>query len=783
MSNQLLSSASSSSFLSHPFTPPKTISLTTSTLRNERTLIWLQNQSPSVSWWKWDAVVTSLEAFHQWNALHAHLVGIICAVLPNHYDINTWCDDLYSISKQVTFIMISRAILQHKSESFWRDNFDNLLCLEDLHESYPFLGQSWNGTDTDAIHLLALISRYHRVVDISLTPNRPTYNLTCEYNIRPTEFILYTQFYQSPSKKRFQELRECLRRNLKSKWVDRIVLLNEKDESIAWASFSPTDTLKIQQRIISKRLTYAEFFKHVIADYPEHSSSDAIVALINADIYVSNEMSELWRIRWDDRAACLLRWDDLGEGPKKAKIFGPRSDSQDVWIFSASSIRSRRWSWNDVDIPLGKPGCDNAILHCLLQQRFLLSNPSLSLKTYHLHNSAVRTYDINDTIHSPIYIHLEPTYLIDSKQEITPHESPHHICNETVCFSIRSSSMSNEITYCTMLEKEGRYNWEPTVENYYFEPAIPVYHWKGGAGVTPNGLVYDLYRIYTGRFATQDQKYNYWSNAGVDIFTPLHSTQRMFALPLENTSLFKDWNSYLLLYFSRYLRICEYFNYQSKLSYWIPSSLPKNTWNNWINSDQWINHSVEWSENVACWANEVVGYLPGPSVTELGHEEIQSLRSHYSTWSSSPLFYSKSSKRKCVVIGDNYLTSQCISQLSRILPSSWIIVSMTNETSSENLWIGASLCIVITGPNTSSKWSSIWMLPKDAVLLEFQQELSISGECQHVSHISNLYSWIFLLSKGSIEQVQEQVLTYISQWWSKNHTGFTLSNPSFSLPQ
>lgn len=765
---------------------PKTFTFSTSTVRNQRTLIWLQHQAPSVSWWKWDGVVNSLEDYHRWSAQGATLIGIVLADVTGTAGAakgseEQWLEEVYHVAKKVQFVLLPRQVIQWKSEEYWKENFDNVFVLEDIHESYPFVGGVWDGTAGDAVHLLALLCRYHRLVDAPPT-TRPMDGRILAEGIRPPEFVLFTQFYISSAKKRTQELRECLRRNAKCRWVDRIVLLNERDESCAWASLLPKDAAKIEQQVLGRRLTYADFFREVVRRY-HGTGLDAVVALANADIYFKDELAEAWRIQWEDRAICLLRWDDLGKGASSARLFGPRADSQDVWMFSAASVANRHWTWKDVDIPLGKPGCDNAILYPLLQQRFLLSNPALSLKAYHLHNSGVRSYGNKDTVFSPVYIHLEPTYLVDTKQEFTPKESPQYLCNEVVPFTVRSSSMSNEITYCTMLEKEGRYRWEPTVENSYFEPAIPVYRWgpltvKSGAGVTPNGLVYDLFHIYTGRDAIQRSEYNYWPSASVDIFTPLYSCKRMLAIPLQNAPLvFGDMGVYLLFYFSRVLRIKSMFRPDVSLHFWMPSS----------GSDSGagsgavfgVEGGLPWNKSMACWAEEVVGYLPGPSVSELGREDIMMLRGD-KQWREAPFVEYGSGGRTCIVVGDDLLTDEWCQRLRGLLPASWRVVRVRTGVSAAAEWFGASLCILVGGPDTHARWAPIWRLPKGAVLLEFQQELAVSGECQHVAHVADLSSWIMLLSKDSVEGVREAILSCIKGWWVKHHAAAFPVLPSAS---
>jgi hypothetical protein len=765
---------------------PKTLSFSTPTVRNQRTLVWLQHQTPSVPWHKWNTIVTSLEDYHRWKAICSSITAVL---ITNSHDAeyvgqDTWLDELYRISKNVTFILLPRVILQWKSEDYWKENFDNVLCIDDLHEQYPFLGPSWNGSVEDAIHLFAVLCRYHRLVDVHISSEstRLLYDLKVEQGTRPAELVLYTQYYSTNSKARTSELRDCLRRNAKSKWIDRIVLLNEKDESVAWASFSPSDASKIEQRVIGTRLCYSDFFKEVQRSH-ELLPQERIAVLANADIYFGEETAELWNISLEDRALCLLRWDDLGTGPKKAKVFGPRPDSQDVWIFSSTSIASRRWNWDRVSLPLGKPGCDNAILHGLLQHRFLLSNPSLSLKTYHLHNSGVRSYQSKDTIHSPVYIHLEPTYLIDTKQEMIPQSNVQHLCNEVVSFTVHSSSMSNEITYCTMLERDGRYKWEPTVENFYFEPAIPVYTWSNGTGVgvTGNGLVYDLYRIYTGRHAVQQPRYNYWKEADVDLFTPLSSCSRMAVIPFANTNVFGQWYYYVLYYLSRYLRLRE-LEVDKELEFWSPSEFGGmlERLDDWKDARQWTHLGVEWRKGVvdACWATEAVGFLPSPAIDELGREDISILRRFHPTWSATPHLQPQ---RKCLIVRDALLTKSLAERLREILPPSWNIEFVDVEESAkkdverEEKWIGASLVLVVGGPNTHKKWTPLWLLPKGTVFLEFQPELTVDGECQHVAHVADLSPWIFLLGKGSMEQQQDQIIEDVGKWWKKNHAVFSSS--------
>ncbi len=78
------------------------------------------------------------------------------------------------------------------------------------------------------------------------------------------------------------------------------------------------------------------------------------------------------------------------------------------------------------------------------------------------------------------------------------------------------------------------------------------------------------------------------------------------------------------------------------------------------------------------------------------------------------------------------------------------------------------MCIFVGGPNRHSHWAKLWALPKYCCVIEFQQELLLDGEFQHMAHVCDFKSWVLLLSKGVISDVQEQILTQLKKWFVKN---------------
>ena len=695
---------------------PKIITLQTPCIRNQRTLVWLQNQS-HVNWSKWDAVVTSLEAYYAWYK-KANIVGIIIDSVPKKH--TTFYEDLYAISPLIPMIFLSNRILSTKTEAYWADNYDNILNLDEIHISYPFLGHAWNGSLEDAVGLVAHLSRYNRIVDCVVPMTRfQTFDghITVEHEIVPPNVILVTQYFRHSNAERAAEIKECLRRNSECADISQIVLLTERDYSKDFQMMSQ----KIRQIIIKKRLTYAHFLQYVKERIPKNT----IVILANADIYVE-DLLDLWKINMKNAMLSLLRWDVTEDG---TELFGPRADSQDTWIVLSDSIKEVEWTYEPFDVQLGQLGCDNAFAGLMLRNHFVLYNPALSLKTYHLHQSQIRNYTREDAIRTSLYVNIVPSYIIDTKHE-KDLEKCTTLSNELVVFEVRGSSTSNEITYCTMLAKEGRYKWEASIENFYFDE-IPVYRWSN-ACVAPTGLVYKPYTIYPGN----DEQYPYWTGSNVTIFTPLESVEQMIAIPFPDMSVFSDPDRYHLYYLARVLRLLKQY---PRASFWTPSM-------KYLDGFQMEATAAPLlvTNDIACYAKEVIGFVPGP--LEVGKEDIAVLRKYLPSWIETPCY------KRCVVIGGSQ-------KLDKIFYKDWCI-EYQQEATYESL-VGAALCIVMDGVNALR----LWALPKGACVIEFQQELEVRGDLQHLAHVCELRSWVLLLSKGDIEKQIEQEL---SRWLVKH---------------
>jgi hypothetical protein len=735
---------------------PKAIRLNTVITRDQRTLIKLDDTlDTNINWSVWNGIVHGIESYKKWKQ-SANVVGIIVTDL----DDNDYAfEELYKLSKNVYVIAITNNILLRKSEEYWTDNYDNIINLDYVLDTYGFIDVPWNKSVDDAVAICSIILRQNRIINLcdelihserKVLMNKMNISINSTRN--PEECWIFTQFFKHISNRRYKEIKECLINNCKCPFITKIVLLNEKDYSNEWANIPGSS--KIHQIITGKRITYWDFLSSV----REIAPNNCFVILANADIYFDHTLKELWKVNMTDKMFGLLRWDVQEDRDDPPKIFGPRSDSQDSWIMLAKSIKDRTFDKNTFEYELGKPGCDNKFTSDMIRMKMLIANPALSIKSYHIHISNMRNYTKADYIKTDIYAVVDPSRILDMKHTPVPDVKPLYLNNEDVEFEVKSSSVSNSISYCTLLEKHGRFKWEASVENYYFD-RVPIYTWSQGF-VTPNGLVSDFKNIYTGKDTVN---YNYWPNANVNLFSPVKRTECMFAIPFYDTSIFENFNTYLLYYLSRVTRLLKDY---PDTSFWIPHDFSNNMGNFIWNTEY---NGVEFDNKSVVYANKVIGYLPGPH--EISVEDICGLRELYPAWQSKP------TKKQCVVITDSILDNKFIDAFGTILKETladnWnIIVSKNNNIVEDNI-SGSSMCVFIGGEGIINKWSHLWMLPKDCCIVEFQYDTNVDGEFQHMAHVSGYKSWIYLIGKNDIQldgndSIRSFILNSMTKWLNKN---------------
>jgi len=181
---------------------------------------------------------------------------------------------------------------------------------------------------------------------------------------------LFLNLFPSTHLTRMQEYLASLIINATLVKIDKIYILQEGDIDENFKYLHE----KIEYIKTDRRYSYRDFFEFI----NKNTTDEDINILSNTDIIFDYSIKEVSRITHDECYA-LSRWD--GNGPV---TFG--NVSQDSWIFRG-----------EINIPkyceffMGIPGCDNRIAWELKEIGYLVSNPSLSIRNFHIHASNFRT--------------------------------------------------------------------------------------------------------------------------------------------------------------------------------------------------------------------------------------------------------------------------------------------------------------------------------------------------------------------------------------------------------
>lgn len=210
--------------------------------------------------------------------------------------------------------------------------------------------------------------------------------------------VIY-QFFIHSNQQRQKENEYCLQQLVKNELIDHIHILTEREYSDKELSVTSP---KIIQKVIGKRLSYKDFFNYV-------DTISGYCILMNSDIFFDSSLKNLFYsgIAKEKSAFAQLRFEFNGKDElSKAKIFGPRYDSQDVWIIHSNYNVPKQYR-KAFEFNLGKPGCDNKIIYLLRILGYIVYNDPNFIKCYHYHTSQVRDYNNKDLINQP-YVYIFP---------------------------------------------------------------------------------------------------------------------------------------------------------------------------------------------------------------------------------------------------------------------------------------------------------------------------------------------------------------------------------------
>jgi hypothetical protein len=198
-----------------------------------------------------------------------------------------------------------------------------------------------------------------------------------------TQINLFVQFFIHPNLERYNEIKSCLKYNVLNPFINYIYLLNEYQPDGTYRPFTEEElgihSEKIIQIPLGHRLQYNDVFR-----LAKDLNCTGYNMLANADIFFDESLENILRSDMNERPImmCQLRWDYDGT-PMGIKIFGPRADSQDAWIWHSkwnNKLQNKAFAFQ-----LGQAGCDNHIAYLFKVCGFELVNDPELVHCLHYH--------------------------------------------------------------------------------------------------------------------------------------------------------------------------------------------------------------------------------------------------------------------------------------------------------------------------------------------------------------------------------------------------------------
>ena len=718
----------------HPLTGKeiRIISMDTPVWRDRKTLVWLDGPPESGGpnlWSRVDIGATSVAGALRLAAAGFHAEIVLC--LGAEEEAARWL--LTPAAAETRIIVVPKTLINHIGYSkLISIGLKNMMCLDELNGLYPFVGGAWDGTTNDAKIMLAIILHFGQTYPVEPSSRR-TYSLKLgSVLVEPQPLWLVTQYYRPAKAQRRQEIDLCLKKNLACNFIDRVVLLNESECANQFAC------KKLEEIIIKKRLTYADVIRWIY----EKAPANILVTFANADIYFDDaSLRLLWSTDLQDvpKFLALLRWDDVPG--KQPVLFGPRADSQDAWFISSTAVKALKWDWSALEFPFGKGGCDNAITIEMFKNRFLVSNPAMTLKTYHVHSSGVRTYDPRDIVDKPAYLYIEPTGLHDMRP-IVNLETAGDVVNLTAApFTRPISGPLTDLqrrTFCSMINRkfEGKIYLVPDGDNIWSPSATNLYRVKD-VFQTKEGLTYTYDSILLGKSAASKRA---WSTCQLSTLSTSIKVGNTVIAPLP-TEIMADKGRYTLEYLSKIFLMRE-LNGGACDGFWCTKEKEMVE----------ILHLFSW---------------PKQQIPVLTHDEGQAWCEEGLVWPYQDTFETFVSMeevnalRAAVALGgwkevadEDYYVA--------VVDGTWITEGMVEKLEGRArikcIWPGRTsleVCIrtligakgLVLFDRAYATW--VWALPRGAEVWEIQSEMDPSFACLHTSGAAGLDHKLVIVPKGA----------------------------------
>jgi len=755
----------------HPITGAEIKILRTgvSISRDQKTLVYLtEDAEPSMRWARWQTLVSDRES-----------LAVLHPVIPNYIllwnrlsneDVVFWKDWISAHRSQIHLVFLSKAIAEQLGDDILQ--IVNVMCYSEMYDLYPFIELELTDSSPllQIICAIATVFRYNQLYishgcdfsDVNTAGAVAVYHKQegklfvekLKVSLVP-KIVLIQQYFQHPLARRNREIKECLLRNIQNPFIDEIHLLNEKSFP-EWLVHP-----KIHELIIEKRLDYSAVFQHIKDRIP----SNTIVAFSNSDIYLDSTLRHLYSISMKGRFLSLLRWDDPNmpqiqeESEKKpAKIFGPRPDSQDTWIVLSDDVRFDPML-EDFQIQFGKAGCDNALNVAMLRQRFLICNPAYTIKTYHIHLSAVRDYNPQDIVDKPFYLYIDPTtiqeYSVVRDLSKNIYASVKSAGNTSISRQIHYVNENSAATICSMLKREQKWIFNAKENNdfvYEKEATTTLYKFTNKF-MSPSGLFYGVNQIYAGNNVKWLKT---WETSAVNILSTTLHIPHLIATEFDPT-LAENLPLYCLHYLAKVLRVRKMIQQKE------PSVNPEFlicqvngvseflSILDWDRSESKVN-LVPYDEKLQYYAENL--YVLEPALNDiLTPIDIQYLRALVPDYLKADSGSEKATVVFAVDDDAEILSRAWIERIQETSFADWRVHRIGPKTPPKEAFQLVSKANVFIGQTNSLSW--MWCMRQGSTVIEVMKDIKPNGESIHLAGIAGLKYCVVVAKREPIDLQRE----------------------------
>jgi hypothetical protein len=386
-------------------------------------------------------------------------------------------------------------------------------------------------------------------------------------------------------------------------------------------------------------------------------------------------------------------------------------------------VKARTWDWNTLNIPFGKGGCDNAINVEMLRQKFLIVNPCVSIITHHVHTSGYRTYDPQDIVERPIYMHLNPIGVHDLKAELNlPGPAFKTLPVKASVPILNGPSATQKETFFKMLERS-KVITDGIVSA---ERSIPLYKLKNvmqGA----DGLLSTYGSIYVGPSKTAAEA---WSAKEMNIVTASVDVDVAMVAYLPDDVANNPYK-YMLQYLGKILVLQ---GLSGKVGEFL--SVNNDRMKDVLNLFKWKTPSVPVlarDESFQAWCREAYVWYPEDNAMPTP-QEIEALRTAFQFgWDSKP------DKRIICLVDGGWITEKLVAELETAMGSEDMQFVAVRPTDSmielAEKFNGAAGMLTFSDNSLNAL---AWLLPTKAKVWEIQSEMKPTPALLHLADVCGL---------------------------------------------